>query len=112
MCQVEGCNNKGIMVNGIVLADKTYGSITLDIFICEEHSDDPRFLATEWVPSMQPVSKIVFEEISVERSSRAKERRGPSITSSSNSCSINSQRNVSSSSNLKHPRLKRSLQLP
>src|SRR3990172_2679589 len=112
MCQVEGCNKKGTMVNGIMLTDKTYGSITLDIFICEEHNDDPRFLVTEWISSIRSSSEMITGNIDVEREPRVKERRKPRITSSSRSRSLNSQRNASSSSNTKRPRLKRNLQIP
>src|SRR3989304_8658115 len=79
MCQVDGCNKKGTMVNGIMLTDKTYGSITLDIFICEEHNDDPRFLATEWISSIRSFSEMITGNIDVEREPRVKERRKPRI---------------------------------
>ncbi len=113
MCQVEGCNNKGTMVTGIMLTDKMHGSVTLDIFLCEEHNDDPRFLATEWASSLMPVSDMMIDDIDVERELLVKEARKHRITSSSASNrTLNHQRNVSSSSKPKRIKLKRNLQLP
>ncbi|MBI2936622.1 MAG: hypothetical protein HYY22_00290 [Thaumarchaeota archaeon] len=53
MCQVDGCNNKGFMVRSIELDDPVNGTLTLTIFLCEEHNEDSRLIATQWIPVTQ-----------------------------------------------------------